>query len=466
MQCPRAEAKVVSDRKRQNFEEQIFSVALEMASQEERSRYLDDACRDDPPMRQSIEELLRMHQTDPEFLETPALDQQRTLDGFEPGLIIDRYTLIEKIGEGGFGIVWKAAQSHPIQREVAIKVVRHDRTSAEIVYRFERERQTLAAINHPHIATVFDAGTAASGQPYFAMELVEGDSITAYCNSFNASIGERVDMLVTISEAVHYAHQRGILHRDLKPSNVLVGDLGGKPQVKVIDFGIAKLMQADAPDEALGDQEAPFGPFETRGGLVGGTPQFMSPEQYRGDLDVNVTADVYALGGIAYQLLTGWAPYESEGNQSPEELSRLVCGESNPILPSRRESRCSVESTAGLRGDLDAIVLKALQGRCEDRYASASEFAADLNRWRSRQPVAARGGKPGYVLRRLAARHKALTFAIGVVAVSLVAAFIGISSALFEAQRARAVANIEANNAKQVSSILQEMLGASDPARG
>ncbi len=250
------------------------------------------------------------------------------LGGEHPGSIIGPYTLVEKLGEGGFGTVWRAKQSEPVKREVALKVIKPGRDTEEVIRRFGQERQALAVMDHPSIARVFDAGATESGRPYFVMEIVEGKPITAYCDAKRLPIRERLELFIPVCRAVQHAHAKGIIHRDLKPSNVLVVEHDGKPVPKVIDFGIAKAME---------EQEGDDGTFKTMEGVAVGTPIYMSPEQISGGTDVDTRADVYSLGALLYELLAGVTPIDPQELKKAgyAEMERLIC-EVEPPRPSDR----------------------------------------------------------------------------------------------------------------------------------
>ncbi|MFN0125990.1 MAG: serine/threonine-protein kinase, partial [Verrucomicrobiales bacterium] len=293
-----------------------------------------------------------------------------------PGVWIGRYRLIELIGEGGFGTVWRAEQHDPVRREVALKVVKPGMDSAPILARFAAERQALTRMEHPHIATLLDAGQTGNGRPFFAMTLVHGHPITRYCDDRQLGIRRRLELFTAVCEAVEHAHRRGILHRDLKPSNILVEEIDGAAMPRVIDFGIAKVLGA-VDDEASADA------LTQRGAAIG-TPQYMSPEQAASTPDVDTRSDVYALGAVLYEMLTGSPPIEREQikSRSWEEILRLV-READVPRPSDRlaaptedaETRAARRQTTGrrlvdsIRGELDWIVLKALEKDRERRYA-------------------------------------------------------------------------------------------------
>ena len=482
-------------------EESVFVKAIEIEHPHDRDQYLDQACADNTEMRASVEQLLAMHDTAGTFLETPAIGMPISAPEEKVGDLIDRFRLEKRIGEGAFGVVWRARQERPVERKVALKILRRDNGTNRIISRFESERQTLAMMNHPNIATVLDAGTTDSGRPYFAMELVDGESIDTYCQSKKLNVRQRVEMLQRICKAVHHAHQKGIVHRDLKPSNVLVATVDGAPSVKIIDFGIAKALREDSSElqttvnQALKtNHEIDTTLMHTDDHAVMGTPHYMSPEQFEGQFGIDTRADVYALGGIAYHLMAGCAPYQSDGKQTLVEIRDRVCGDAPAMAPSRRlaensRSKKHNDDTTASRigGDLDAIILKALQKDPNRRYQSADEFANDLYRFLASQPVSARRASPTYVIRKFVARHRIPAFAALVAVSALVIGTVTATVGWIQADAAKVDANNEyiraegerkkadqsrlraekeAGNARQVAQLLQEMLGASDPDRG
>ena len=325
---------------------------------------------------------------------------------------IGPYSIIDRLGQGGMGSVYLAQQHEPVERRVALKVITLGKDTREVVARFEAERQTLALMNHPYIAKVFDAGATAEGRPYFAMEYTAGDPITVFCDRHRLGIRARLQLFVDVCHAVQHAHQKGVIHRDLKPSNILVGQDNGTPAPKVIDFGIAKAMGESSADvTAL-----------TRANEAIGTPLYMSPEQAGlAERDIDTRSDVYALGVILYELLSGTLPYFDGGlgTSTWEEVRRAI-RDDDPLTPSSRLSRLNAERGAAvararqiertalrkqLRGDLDWIVLKALAKDRTRRYGSTSELADDIGRHLEHQPVVA--GPPGaaYRVRKFVRRH-------------------------------------------------------------
>jgi serine/threonine protein kinase/tetratricopeptide (TPR) repeat protein len=368
--------------------------------------------------------------------------------GEQAGDQIGRYKLIEELGEGGFGTVWRAEQSEPIQREVALKVIKPGMDSREIIARFAKERQTLALMEHPNIAAVLDAGATEGGRPFFVMELVKGVPITSYCDAKKLTIRERMELFIPVCQAVQHAHQKAVLHRDLKPSNILVMELDGKAVPKVIDFGIAKALG--------GPEEQAASLVRTQAGMVIGTPQYMSPEQAGSRADVDTRSDIYTLGIILYELLTGQTPLTREQIKSAalDEMLRLIReGEakkpSSSLLPaSEVVTRCATQRrsdpkrlTAAMRGDLDWIVLKALEKERERRYETATALAEDIRRYLQSEPVSAAAPSAGYRLRKLLRKHRAAFAAAFTLFVVLTAGVVISTWQAARASRAESLAN-------------------------
>src|SRR5262245_40959538 len=271
-------------------EELIFDAAIQMSDRGLRAAYLDEMCAGDGSLRRSVEQLLACHDTAGDFLETPPPGANASSAPPSTSTMVGPYRLVERIGEGGFGIVYRAEQQEPVRREVAIKIIRHGMESSQIIARFEAERQALAMMRHPNIATVLDAGRTSDGWPYFVMELVEGQPLDVYCDAERLDINARLRLFVSVCRAVQHAHQKGIVHRDLKPSNVLVTLDDALPVPKVIDFGVAKAIRSF-------EVETSWRSGDTQLRQLVGTPEYMSPEQVSGLGDIDTRADIYALGG-------------------------------------------------------------------------------------------------------------------------------------------------------------------------
>jgi tetratricopeptide (TPR) repeat protein len=395
----------------------LLGEAVEHGSPEERAAFLDKACAGDAGQRARLEELLRAHQAAGNFLQgdRPPAQPAATLDEpirEGPGAAVGPYKLLEQIGEGGFGVVFMAEQTQPVRRKVALKVLKPGMDTRQVVARFEAERQALALMDHPNIAHVFDGGETASGRPYFVMELVRGVPITAFCDRNHLMVRERLELFVQVCQAVQHAHQKGVIHRDLKPSNVLVTLHDDKAVVKVIDFGIAKAAGQRLTEKTL---------FTNFAQMIG-TPLYMSPEQAQlSGLDVDTRSDVYSLGVLLYELLTGKTPFDQERFKEVgfDEMRRII-REEEPPRPSTRIStlgqaaatvstdrRSDPKQLSRLcRGELDWIVMKCLEKDRNRRYESASAFAADVQRYLNDEPVQACPPSAGYRLGKFVRRNK------------------------------------------------------------
>jgi serine/threonine protein kinase/tetratricopeptide (TPR) repeat protein len=394
---------------------------------------------------------------------------------FMPGTVIaDKYKLLEELGRGGMGSVFKAEQVHPIHREVALKIIKLGMDTARVVARFEAERQALAVMDHPNIATVYDAGVTEKGRPFFVMELVHGIRLDEYCDKHKLTVRDRLELFIAVCHAVQHAHQKGVIHRDLKPSNILVTVQDDKPLPKVIDFGIAKATGPSLTERTL---------FTEQGQLIG-TPEYMSPEQAEMTaLDVDTRTDIYSLGVMLYGLLVGRLPFEPETLRSagPAEVQRII-RDTDPLRPSTRlgtmgtdgltvAERMRTDPAAlrrDLKGDLDWIIMKALEKDRTRRYATASEMAADIERHLRHEPVTA--GPPGtaYRLRKYVRRHRLGVAAGGIVLLAVLAGITGTTIGLYKATKAEKKAVEEAQTALQVSEFLVNLFKVSDPgeARG
>jgi len=396
----------------------------------------------------------------------------------EPGDEIGPYRVVRAVGEGGMGSVYLAEQQRPIRRPVALKVIKLGMDTRQVVTRFESERQALALMDHPAIASVYDAGATDAGRPYFAMEFVDGEPITDYADRKALSIRERIDLLLEVAEAVQHAHQKGVIHRDLKPSNVLVGERDGAPVVKVIDFGVAKAAGARLTERTL----------ETVQGQFLGTPAYMSPEQAAGRTeDVDTRTDVFALGVMLYELLVGAPPFDPETwkTGSVAELQKRIA-ELDPPRPTTRLSSLGperVERAAknrgehaaaalrrALRGDLEWIALRAMERDRDRRYSSASELAADLRRYLADEPVLASPPGAMYRARKFVRRHRVGVAAATLVAIGAIIGVAGLTAGLVRAQRAEAQAverQVEAERqaaiAGEVNAFLNDMLAEANP---
>ncbi len=324
-----------------------------------------------------------------------------------PSAVIDSYKLLEQIGEGGMGVVYMAEQTHPIRRKVALKIIKPGMSLRQVVARFEAERQALALMDHPNTAKVFDAGSTAAGRPYFVMELVKGLPITDFCDQARLDPRDRLQLLVSVCQAIQHAHQKGIIHRDIKPSNVLVSLYDGKPVAKVIDFGVAKAIDQRLTEHTL---------FTQHGAIVG-TLEYMSPEQAENSaLDVDTRTDVYALGVLLYELMTGTTPLERHRMKEVgySEVLRRIREEEPPRLCTRLSKTEKLASIAAgrnmepakltrlLRGELEWIAMKALEKDRNRRYATANDMARDIERFLAGEPVEAGAPSTGYRFRKFA----------------------------------------------------------------
>jgi len=413
---------------------QVFQDALDKTG-EERAQFVAAACAGDDALRAEVEKLLAAHGEAGGFLDQPTaqagaaaaaavMAAGRLDEG--PGTRIGPYKLLQQIGEGGFGVVYMAEQETPIRRRVALKIIKPGMDTKQVIARFESERQALALMDHPNIAKVLDAGATESGRPYFVMELVKGVPLTDYCDANHLSTRERLELFAQVCQAVHHAHEKGIIHRDIKPTNVMVTLHDGTPVPKIIDFGVAKATSQRLTEKTL----------FTAYGVSIGTPTYMSPEQAEmSGLDVDRRSDVYSLGVLLYELLTGTTPLDAEEVRTAAyvELLRLI-REQEPPTPSARLSTLGAHLTEiarnrhvephaltkQVRGDLDWIVMKALDKDRRRRYGSAADLAGDLSRYFANEPVSARRPSPWYRAQKFTRRHGGSLAAAASIALALV----------------------------------------------
>ena len=397
--------------------EKVFESAIKLATPQERAAYVRGACGEDPALRQQVESLIQAHDevggfmpTDPG--ETVITIPDRPLSEKE-GTCIGRYKLLQRIGEGGMGVIYMAEQTEPVTRKVALKIIKLGLDTKSVIARFEAERQALAMMDHPNIAKVFDAGSTETGRPYFVMELVKGVPINQYCDKNHLPTKERLQLFIAVCQAIHHAHQKGVIHRDIKPSNILVTLHDGRPVPKVIDFGIAKATHQKLTEKTL---------FTHFAQMIG-TPAYMSPEQAEmSGLDVDTRTDVYSLGVLLYELLTGTTPFPEKellskgygemqriiAEQEPERPSLRVStfvGEQQTIVAKNRSTeRLSLQRQ--IKGDLDWIVMKALDKDRTHRYDTPNNLAADIERHLSDEPVLAAQPTFLYQLGKLYRRHQ------------------------------------------------------------
>ncbi len=481
---------------------QIFDLVFQ-APPADRPALLDRECGGDAALRRRLEAMIAAAEGE-SFLGEPTADvlprpsdlpthrsqaavTQAVFEG--PGTRIGPYKLLQLIGEGGFGSVFMAEQERPVARKVALKIIKLGMDTRAVVARFEQERQALALMDHPNIAKVFDAGATETGRPYFAMELCKGDPITLYSDKQSLRIRDRLELFAQVCQAVQHAHAKGVIHRDLKPSNILVSSQDGRPHAKIIDFGIAKATASKLTEKTL---------FTEHKQLIG-TPEYMSPEQAEGSLDIDTRTDVYSLGVLLYELLTGSTPFTSNELRSVAyaEIQRII-REVDPPKPSTRlsESAETIASVAAsrhtepkrlgaiVRGELDWIVMKALEKDRARRYESANSLAADIQRHLAGEAVVAAPPGASYRARKFIRRHKAAVAVAGVITLALLLGLAGTTYGLQKAIRARndeaaakttavaeahkardaeAQAKARAAELKQVSDFQADMLAQIDP---
>lgn len=443
----------------ENSIEAVFHAARTRPAGAERVAYLDGACGQDADLRSRVDALLAADDEAKGFLDSPAVTSSR--EG--PGSKIGVYKLLQVIGEGGMGVVYMAEQEKPVRRKVALKVIKLGMDTKQVIARFEAERQALALMDHAHIARVLDAGATDEGRPYFVMELVRGVPINEYCDTHKLVTSERLGLFIEVCRAVQHAHQKGIIHRDLKPTNILVTSHDGVPVPKIIDFGVAKATNQRLTERTL------FTEFHQ----IIGTLEYMSPEQAEmSGLDVDTRSDIYALGVLMYQLLTGTTPADPKDLRTAgfEEMTRMI-REDEPPAPSTRISKLGAAgdkiasdraSDAGslsrdLRGDLDWIVMKALEKDRTRRYETASAFADDVLRHLENRPVEAGPPSVIYRIRKFGARNRTAVVA-GLVLMAVIG--LGLAGTIAGFLRARA----EADRSSEVSAALEGVLTMTDPA--
>ena len=401
-------------------EEDIFQMARRIASAEARLIYLWQACGDDAALLEQVQALLAADHVPDRLSESTTSAAASTINQSESersGAQIGPYKLLQQIGEGGFGVVYMAEQTEPVRRMVALKLIKPGMDTRQVIARFEAERQALAVMEHPNIAKVLDAGTTESGRPYFVMELVRGIPITQYCDENSLPIRERLALFATVCQAIQHAHTKGIIHRDIKPTNVLVTRQDEQAVVKVIDFGIAKAMGQQLTDKSLFTEFA----------QIIGTPLYMSPEQAElSSVDIDTRSDIYSLGVMLYELLTGFTPVNKEKlKQAAFDEIRRIIREEDPPKPSTRISTAEAGSSIAaqrhtepaklarqVRGELDWIVMKALEKDRSRRYETASAFAKDIEHYLNDEPVLACPPSSWYRLRKLAWRNKRIFAAV------------------------------------------------------
>jgi serine/threonine protein kinase len=463
-----------------NPEETIFAAARQLPPAD-RAAYLDQATAGDVTLRRRIEALLNASEQSGAFLEVSAAPTLRRTPAAsiplaeKPGDKVGRYKLLQQIGEGGCGVVYMAEQEEPVRRRVALKIIKLGMDTRQVIARFEAERQALAMMDHPNIAKVFDAGATETGRPYFVMELVRGVKITDYCDEQKLSTRERLDLFIQVCHAIQHAHQKGIIHRDIKPSNILVTMQDCVPVPKVIDFGIVKATGG----QALTDKTV-FTAFEQ----FIGTPAYMSPEQAMlTSEDIDTRSDIYALGVLLYELLTGKTPFDAKELLAIglDELRRAIC-QKEPDRPSTRLSTMPGDElgttaqrrglgapklVSQLRGDLDCVVMKALEKDRSRRYETANGLAMDIQRHLKNEPIVARPPSAFYEFQKTVRRHK---FGFAATAAIITVLAVGAALATWQAMRAtrakaQAVvenerADREAATANRITEFLRQMLSS------
>jgi serine/threonine protein kinase len=455
----------------------VFTEAIHLPA-DQRTTYLDGACCGDAILRQRVEELLQSGDRIGDFLEQS--QQERVLEatpgmnlGQKPGDRIGRYKLLQQIGEGGCGVVFMAEQDEPVRRRVALKIIKPGMDTKNVIARFEAERQVLALMEHPNIAKVFDAGASESGRPYFVMELIRGVKITDYCDEHSLPTAERLKLFIEVCRAVQHAHQKGIIHRDIKPSNILVTTtLQGAAMPMVIDFGIAKA----TTNQRLTDKTL-FTAFE----MLVGTPAYMSPEQAAlTNVEVDTRTDIYSLGVLLYELLTGSTPFDSGEllNAGLDEMRRVI-SEQEPVCPSTRLSRMTGADLTtvahhrqseppklihAIAGDLDWIAMKALEKDRTRRYDTANGLALDVQRFLADEAIWARPPSKLYKFQKTLRRNKILFTGIGLIALFLIVSLIVVSAALTRERQTRHRAETSAAESQQVKKFLEDMLQSAGPS--
>jgi serine/threonine protein kinase len=436
---------------------ELFAAALDLTDAQARLAFLDRACAGDVELRGRLEVLLRTHDLPQPALDqllaavAPALPQQTAPAGEEVAatteeqagtVLAGKYKLSERIGQGGMGSVWLAQQTEPVKRTVAIKLIKGAADAQSVLARFEAERQALALMDHPNIARVLDAGTTERGAPFFVMELVKGVPITQFCDQRKLTPRQRLELFVPVCQAIQHAHQKGVIHRDIKPSNVLVALYDERPVPKVIDFGLAKATGAQLTERSL----------HTGFGAIVGTPQYMSPEQATlNNLDIDTRSDIYSLGVLLYELLTGSPPFrrkelEKAGMlevlrvirevEPPKPSAKVSTAEALPSLAANRSTE-PAKLARQLRGEIDWMVMKSLEKERSRRYETANGLARDIERYLADEPVVAGPPSAAYRLKKFVKRHKGRVVAAGLVLLALVAGMAGTTWGMIGAEQAR-----------------------------
>jgi serine/threonine protein kinase len=447
----------------------IFNAARKIDAADKREAYLRQACGDDRETYERVATLLRTYLAERHFLESPPVEigvQAESISITEgPGTVIGRYKLLELIGEGGFAVVYMADQTEPIRRQVALKIIKLGMDTRQVIARFEAERQALAMMDHPGIAKVYDAGATETGRPYFVMQLIRGVPITEYCDANSLTTEARLRLFLDVCHAVQHAHQKGIIHRDIKPTNVLVALHDGRPVSKVIDFGIAKATHQRLTEKTL------YTSFRQ----IIGTPQYMSPEQAEfSDLDIDTRSDIYSLGVLLYELLTSTTPFQPGDAQQIgyDEICHTI-RHIDPPTPSRRLSTLGDAAAVAakkrqidpaslrkqLQGDLDWIVMKALEKDRTRRYETADALALDIERYLTNEPIEARPPTTTYHLQKFASKHRAPVIAAAAILAVLILALVLAVIGLVRIDHERELANAERDRAEENLHMSQRLIG-------
>ncbi|HEY1788755.1 MAG TPA: serine/threonine-protein kinase, partial [Verrucomicrobiae bacterium] len=445
-------------------EQELFEAALPIASQDERAAFLDRACDGDPELRTRVSKLLAAHTQTESFFqgcisdfakaaqELPLVagaDSYKNLAEDLIGTFVGRYKLLKTLGEGGCGVVYLAEQEEPVRRRVALKIIKLGMDTQSVIARFDAERQALALMDHPNIAKVLDAGATETGRPYFVMELVDGIKITKYGEENHLTTDERLRLFVRVCQAIQHAHQKGVLHRDIKPSNILVALHDGVPVPKVIDFGIAKAIEGRLTGQTT---------YTSDGQLVG-TPAYMSPEQAELNcVDIDTRSDIYSLGVLLYELLTGRTPFDQKKLTGAgfDEMRRIL-REDEPQRPSvllgslvhtelivaaAQRGVDPPRLVKSLKGELDWIVMKTLEKDRRRRYETANALAMDILRYLNSEPVLACPPSRIYRFQKLVSRNKVI-FASGLVVLMTLIAGLGISTRFYFKEREERIEQVK-----------------------